>query len=843
VKTVRLAAFVAIVLIAFGQQAPPAEPPWPRAFSSANGKLTLYQPQADSWTNGLELHGRAALSVVPKGEKEPVFGAMSFAAKTQADKTARTIYIYDITVEASTFPSVKDEAKKLKLQAMVTELAPRSPVTISLERLVAMMEGTGAEQKSIKVSLDPPPIFFSQRPAILIMIDGKPLMKDIEGTGLQFVVNTNWDLFYVPAASTYYLLNGQVWLTAKKLEDQWSAVQKLPADFSKIPDQPNFKDVRAQIPAKSPSAEAAPQVFFSEKPAELIVVSGAPRTERVGKLPLVYIANTESDLFFHEADRFFYFLTSGRWFRAPSLSGPWTSAVADLPNEFAQIPPEHEKSRVLVSVKGTRQAEQAVLEASVPQTATLDRKAAAAAVQVQYDGAPNFKEIPGTGVSYATNTPADVFLIGSTYYVCYEGAWFYSMVATGPWTMSDSVPKQMAQIPPESPKHHVTYVETYASTPTTVTVGYYPGYYGTYVSYGSVYFGTGYYYPPYYWYGYGYPIYYPPRYYAYGCSAWYNPHTGTYARGASVYGPYGGYGRAAAYNPRTGAYARGEAAWGPGGSAWRAGGYNPTTGTGAIARGGYNAWTDTAAGGYRASNGYANWGGGAVVQGDDWAKGRYYSDSRGTIVGGSTSEGGKILAGSGSGPGGSSGFIAKDQDNNIYAGKDGNVYKRDSDGNWYQNSGSGEWESTDKPTRPESGSNRQSQASASQTGARTSEPGVPRQSTTAGSTAAGAASAESRLGQTRQPGLPSTTNVPGNMSYSDAMSSRSSSAGYNRSLESEARSRSYGAQQTQQRSTWQSRNPSRGSARGSGGYGGNYSRGTMSRASYGGGMRGGGRRR
>ena len=41
---------------------------------------------------------------------------------------------------------------------------------------------------------------------------------------------------------------------------------------------------------------------------------------------------------------------------------------------------------------------------------------------------------------------------------------------------------------------------------------------------------------------------------AYG--ARYNPSTGTYARGAFAYGPYGARGAAQAYNPRTGTYAQ-----------------------------------------------------------------------------------------------------------------------------------------------------------------------------------------------------------------------------------------------------------------------------------------------
>jgi hypothetical protein len=70
-------------------------------------------------------------------------------------------------------------------------------------------------------------------------------------------------------------------------------------------------------------------------------------------------------------------------------------------------------------------------------------------------------------------------------------------------------------IPPSSQVHYVTYVRVYSSTPSTVFVGYTPGYYGTVMSTdGVVVYGTGYPYPVYvgtYW--------YPPPYYTYGYGA------------------------------------------------------------------------------------------------------------------------------------------------------------------------------------------------------------------------------------------------------------------------------------------------------------------------------------
>src|SRR6185436_1296039 len=106
----------------------------------------------------------------------------------------------------------------------------------------------------------------------------------------------------------------------------------------------------------------------------------------------------------------FYFLTSGRWFRTPDIkSGKWAAATAELPEDFQKIPADHPRAHVLAAVPGTRQAEEAVVAAFIPQTAIIERKSAKAAVT--YVGDPKFEPISGTTISYATNTPNDVFLI------------------------------------------------------------------------------------------------------------------------------------------------------------------------------------------------------------------------------------------------------------------------------------------------------------------------------------------------------------------------------------------------------------------------------------------------
>jgi hypothetical protein len=267
----------------------------------------------------------------------------------------------------------------------------------------------------------------------------------------------------------------------------------------------------------------------------------------------------------------------------------------------------------------------------VPQTARVNRKETKAP-EVQYlGGNPEFKPIEGTSLERAVNTDKDIIKVGDLYYMCFQGVWFMSKAATGPWEVASSVPQSIYTIPASSPSNPVTYVKVEESDDDWVTYASYAGYTGMMVAWGCTVWGTGWYYPPYYWYGGYYPGYYwyPATY---GAAAWYNPYTGTFGRGAAVYGPYGGAGGFAAYNPRTGTYARGGAVYGPyGGSRSFAQAYNPRTGpTVRHARG-------------RAS---METGGSSYVQrGDNWAQTGHVSNAGTgrTTSGIRTSEGGGAL--------------------------------------------------------------------------------------------------------------------------------------------------------------------------------------------------------
>lgn len=654
-----------------------ADPGWPRQYSDGATKLVLYQPQVDSWKDFRKITARFAAALTPAKNEKPVWGVLSLESDTAVDMERRAVSLGNFKVTGVSYPSAKDEAESKLWGALTVKLLPAYPTSIALDRILAYMNKSTVDARQTAILMDPPPILVSTQPAILVIIDGKPVEVDIEKTDLQKVVNTNWDLFLDKNEKRYYLRDDKLWFSAKGLTEAWMPVDKLPKDFSKLPANEQYAEVRQNLPTQKHGVVKL--VLVVQKPTELIVLNGEPSFLVIPGIRLMWVGNTESDLFFDPDAKQFYFLTSGRWFRTADLkSRQWVAATTELPEAFQKVPADHPRAHVLAAVPGTRQAEEAVVEAFIPQTATIERKSAKA--EVKYIGDPKFEPISGTAISYATNTPNDVFLIDKGYYLCLEGVWFASQTAMGPWEVTDKVPEEVYKIPASSPKYNVTYVNIYESTPDTVTYGYTAGYTGVYVGYGVAMWGTGYYYPPYYGYGYyPYPVYWPASYYTYGASAWYNPATGSYGRGSAVYGPYGGYARGAAYNPATGAYAWGRAAWGPYGAAASGGFYNPSTG----------GW----GGGYRASNGYQSWGQSVVGRGGQWARTGSYTDSRGTVGGIQTSGGGKAIAARGDQ---GQGFVARSGSGDVYAGRDGNVYKRDQSGQWSKNNG-GSWESVNRP--------------------------------------------------------------------------------------------------------------------------------------------------
>jgi hypothetical protein len=662
----------------------PVDGGWPRSIATATGgEIVMYQPQVATWQNQQQLVAYSAVSYRANAKAAPALGSTKLEAETRVSLDARLVNLANLRITEAHFSTLSREQSQ-EVVAAITKGLPEDDRVIALDRILANIDSSQIIPKDVPgLKADPPKVFSSTRPAVLVNFDGEPVWSPIDGSDLKFAINTNWDVFQHDVTKSFFLRYETAWFHATDLQGAWTPAGTLPASFSKLPADENWKEVKASLPGRALSASQRPTVFVSYEPAELILLQGAPRYEAVGKTDLLWVSNTESDVFRVGKTGPMFYLVTGRWFSAPGLEGPWTFATPSLPAGFKSIPLEHPRSRVLASVPGTAQAVEAVLLAQVPQTARVNRNELQAP-DVTYQGTAEFAAIAPTTVQRAVNTDKDVFRVGDAYYLCYQGVWFTGTNAAGPWQVATTVPEQIYQIPASSPAHHVTYVIVEDDNPSDewVTFAYAAGYTGLMVGWGCAVWGSGWYYPPYIHYGGFYPIYYP-HFPTYGYSAWYNPWTGTYGRSAVAYGPYGGMGAGARYNPRTGTYARGAVAWGPYGAAGAAQAWNPRTGTYAQTRQG--------------SNIYGSWGSSSVQRGDDWLQtSRVTNRVTGNTTRVTRTDQGAAISRNTPGPGG--GFVAAGDGGNVYAGRDGSVYRRQ-DGSWqkYDNGG---WGSVDAPARP-----------------------------------------------------------------------------------------------------------------------------------------------
>lgn len=539
---------------------------WPRSYTTPQGgTITLHQPQITSWENFSSLTALVAAVYQSKDTaQEPAFGVITFRANTLTEQENDLVVLSEIEVQNINFSTLgREELSEVALK--IGGLLPTRSLALSMRQVTQSLENYTRLEDTKNLNTQPPRIFVSQTPAVLLQTNGSPILAPVEGVpGLEFVVNTNWDLLFITKENSYYLRINKSWARASDLKGPWTQVTELPALFLQLPNDANWKEARAAIPP-TPEAQGMPSVFYTDTPGELIVITGTPVLAPISGTSLQWVSNTESDLFFDLKDKNWYFLTSGRWFRATALDSEWAFASDTLPDDFLRLPEEVPYGSARSSVPGTSESEEARLKASIPVMAKVDRKNAS--VDVTYDGAPVFQDISGTALKYALNTNETVLLVGNRYYVCSDGVWFVGESPTGPFVVAVQVPEVIYTIPPTSPVYNVTYVRVYDSSPDFVWYGYTSGYLWGFSAWGSLVYGTGWYYPPYFYAPRGRPPIYRPWPLTYGMKARYNPVYGRYGRYGYAYGPYRGVAAGSIYNPATGRYIRAGSAWGPAGRA------------------------------------------------------------------------------------------------------------------------------------------------------------------------------------------------------------------------------------------------------------------------------------
>ena len=379
----------------------------------SGGSILVYQPQIASWDKQTHIVAFSAVSYRGKAGEKPALGTIKLEADTKVALTERLVNFQKMKIVEANFQTLPKEQVR-EIAAAIDKAIPDDERVIALDRVLANLDKSQIVPKNVEgIKADPPTIFFSKTPAVIVNLDGEPIWSPIKDNDLKFAVNTNWDLFQHGPTNTYYLRNNDTWLKATDVKGPWTPAGTLPDSFKKLPAEDNWKDVKANLPGKPIKASAVPKVFVSQQPGELILLTGEPSYLLVQGTELLWVSNTESDVFRMGKTGPVYYLVAGRWFSAPDFTGPWTFATPSLPADFKKIPLEHERSRVLASVPGTDQAAEAVLLAQIPQTARVNKKELKAP-DVAFQGDPQFAPIEKTTVQRAVNTDKDVFKVGES---------------------------------------------------------------------------------------------------------------------------------------------------------------------------------------------------------------------------------------------------------------------------------------------------------------------------------------------------------------------------------------------------------------------------------------------
>lgn len=444
---------------------------WPLVLSSDNVAFQVHEPLVESWQDGV-LTARSLVVAQPPGKKPPVNGLVVIKAVTEVDAAAGVVSLQDLEVKGTSFSAPADTTQGW--QEFLRFSLPDKIKTVSLARLESGQAVVKARQQgSSAVDIAAPLIIVSERPAVLIYIDGDPRYVPVKGTKLMGVLNTRV-LLLKDASGTHYLRLYNGWVSSPSLQGPWK-IASPPAGAAKLEQTaratgrvnllPGKPDAQGRSPTLSKGS--LPQIVVRMQPAALIVLDGKPRFARIPGTPLQYATNTSAHLFKDESNSV-YVRIYGNWFRAAALTGPWQYVpIASLPAAFSAIPDDHVKGSVKASLARAKTPDTPdawTVVAADPSTATLD---------YTMSGDPVLQPIRGTQLNYVANASVPIIQLDiNNWYAVQEGVWFHASEVSGPWTVTNQIPPGIYAIPPTVPIYQAIHSRVISSSSDVVYYGY-----------------------------------------------------------------------------------------------------------------------------------------------------------------------------------------------------------------------------------------------------------------------------------------------------------------------------------------------------------------------------------
>lgn len=172
--------------------------------------MAAFQPQISTWT-GNQIAGRFAIGVRTTGSQEKSYGTAAFTARTEIHKANRLVTLEDFAIQSVDFPTqtAKQEDYLTTLRAHLSAAA----TTIPLDHLESVFVVSGKVENQVEVAVknDPPRVIYTTQPAVLVLVDGAPVLKPLDkvyerviNTPAVVLLNTINTKFYAHANGQWY---------------------------------------------------------------------------------------------------------------------------------------------------------------------------------------------------------------------------------------------------------------------------------------------------------------------------------------------------------------------------------------------------------------------------------------------------------------------------------------------------------------------------------------------------------------------------------------------------------------------------------------------------------------
>ena len=179
---------------------PPIDGGWPRTYQlSRGGTILVYQPQIASWDSQKRMVAWSAVSYRSYVEQKPLFGTVKIESDTKVSTTERLVRFDKMRLTEVNIPTLPKENTR-DIASEIEKAIPDDERVIALDRVLANVDKSSLLPRNVEgIKSDPPPIFYSKTPALMVNIDGEPIWSPIKEVDLE--VRRQHELGSVPCTN------------------------------------------------------------------------------------------------------------------------------------------------------------------------------------------------------------------------------------------------------------------------------------------------------------------------------------------------------------------------------------------------------------------------------------------------------------------------------------------------------------------------------------------------------------------------------------------------------------------------------------------------------------------